>query len=44
MLSQGKVRELIHPRWVGENPGFSEASGWQPQIALAEGVKGLFES
>lgn len=44
MLSQGKVRELIHPRWVGDNSSFCAASTWQPEIGLADGVRGLFES
>ena len=44
MLSRGKVRELVHPRWVADGQAFSEASGWSPQIPLAEGVSGLFES
>lgn len=44
MLSRGKVRELTHSRWVADNTAFSAASGWQPRIALAEGVSGLFES
>ncbi len=44
MLSRGKVRELTHPRWVASSDAFSQASGWVPQIPLAEGVSGLFES
>ena len=44
MLSRGKVRELTHPRWVADSSAFSRASGWAPQIPLAEGVSGLFES
>jgi nucleoside-diphosphate-sugar epimerase len=44
MLSRGKVRELTHPRWVADNGPFCSSSGWQPQISLAEGVSGLFES
>ena len=44
MLSRGKVRELVYPRWVADNTAFSQASGWRPRIPLAEGVKGLFES
>jgi nucleoside-diphosphate-sugar epimerase len=44
MLSRGKVRELTHPRWVADNTAFSRASGWTPQIPLADGVSGLFES
>lgn len=44
MLSRGKVRELTHSRWVADGSAFSQASGWVPQIQLAEGVSGLFES
>jgi nucleoside-diphosphate-sugar epimerase len=45
MLSRGKIRELTHPRWVAQdNEAFSRASGWVPQIPLAGGVSGLFES
>lgn len=44
MLSRGKVRELTNSAWVADNAAFSQASGWQPQIPLAQGVSGLFES
>lgn len=44
MLSRGKVKELTYPRWVADSRAFSRASGWTPQIPLAEGVSGLFES
>ena len=44
MLSRGKVRELTHPRWIASPDAFRQASGWAPQIPLAEGVSGLFES
>jgi nucleoside-diphosphate-sugar epimerase len=44
MLSRGKVRELTHPRWVADSRAFSQASGWVPEIPLAEGISGLFES
>ncbi|MGD8832869.1 MAG: NAD(P)-dependent oxidoreductase, partial [Pseudomonadales bacterium] len=44
MLSRGKVRELIHPRWVAKDAGFGVSSGWAPRIPLADGVSGLFES
>ena len=44
MLSRGKVRELTHPRWVADNGAFTEASGWVPEIRLADGVSALFES
>jgi nucleoside-diphosphate-sugar epimerase len=44
MLSRGKVKELAHPRWVASGEAFQAASGWVPQIPLAVGVSGLFES
>lgn len=45
MLSRGKVRELTRSRWVAaDNEAFGRISGWRPQIRLAEGVSGLFES
>ena len=45
MLSRGKVRELTHSRWVAaDNASFGRVSGWSPEIRLAEGVSGLFES
>jgi len=44
MLSRGKVRELTHPRWVADNSAFCANTDWRPQIPLAEGVSGLFES
>lgn len=44
MLSRGKVRELTHARWVADNAEFSRTSGWSPEIPLADGVSGLFES
>lgn len=44
MLSRGKVRELTYPQWLADGDAFSQASGWKPQIQLAEGVSGLFES
>ncbi len=45
MLSRGKVRELTRSRWVAtDNEAFGRISGWTPEIRLAEGVSGLFES
>ena len=44
MLSRGKVKELTYPQWVASGDAFSQASGWAPQIPLAEGVSGLCES
>lgn len=42
MLSPGKVRELRHPDWVADNAALSAATGWAPQIPLAEGLRGLW--
>ena len=42
MLSPGKVRELRHPDWVADNAALSAATGWVPQIQLAEGLRGLW--
>lgn len=37
MLTPGKARELGYPRWLCDNCAFSDATGWQPSIGLAEG-------
>jgi len=42
MLSPGKVRELIQAEWLGDNRDFTEATGWQPQLDLKQGVQRLF--
>ena len=39
MLTPGKVRELEHPDWTCDNAVFSKATGWQPHIDLAEGIR-----
>ncbi|NNL77602.1 MAG: NAD-dependent epimerase/dehydratase family protein [Desulfobacterales bacterium] len=39
MLTPGKVRELNHSNWVGDNTALSQAIGWTPQIKLAEGLR-----
>ncbi len=44
MLTPGKVRELTHDRWVGNNEPFTTLTGWQPQFGLASGVKQTFEN
>jgi 2-alkyl-3-oxoalkanoate reductase len=38
MLTPGKVRELTHSNWVCDNAAFNRATGWEPRIALAEGL------
>ena len=42
MLSPGKLRELRHPDWVADNTALSAATGWVPQIPLAEGLRALW--
>jgi nucleoside-diphosphate-sugar epimerase len=39
MLTPGKVRELRHPDWVGDNTALSAAIGWQPAVSLQEGLR-----
>jgi nucleoside-diphosphate-sugar epimerase len=43
MLTPGKVRELTYLKWACDNHEFSAATGWQPQLALADGVARMFE-
>lgn len=42
MLTPGKVRELTYLDWACDNSKFTAATGWKPQLALAEGVARLF--
>lgn len=39
MLTPGKVRELRHPDWVGDNAALTAAIGWQPGFSLEEGLR-----
>jgi nucleoside-diphosphate-sugar epimerase len=39
MLTPGKVRELRHPDWVGDNTALTAAIGWQPGVSLQEGLQ-----
>jgi nucleoside-diphosphate-sugar epimerase len=39
MLSPGKLRELRHPDWVCDNTAVRARLGWEPRIALAEGLR-----
>jgi len=39
MLTPGKVRELIHPNWVGDNAALTRDTGWVPQVTLHEGLR-----
>ncbi len=39
MLTPWKLNELRHPRWVCDNNDFTAATGWQPRISLAEGLR-----
>jgi nucleoside-diphosphate-sugar epimerase len=38
MLTPGKVRELRHPNWVGDNTALNHAIDWVPRVSLAEGL------
>jgi uncharacterized protein YbjT (DUF2867 family) len=42
MLTPGKARELTYLNWTCDNSTFSAATGWQPQLGLADGVARLF--
>ena len=42
MLTPGKVREITHPAWLGDNAPFTAATGWTPQSDLATGTRTLF--
>ena len=44
MLSPGKVRELVEPKWLGNNQEFTEATGWQPKVNLRRGAEQLFKT
>ena len=39
MLTPGKVRELTHPNWVGDNTALTRDTGWVPQVTLDEGLR-----
>lgn len=36
-LSLGKVREILHGEWRGDNPPLTALTGWRPHIAAARG-------
>jgi len=42
MLSPGKVRELVQPEWLCDNRAFTQDTGWQPRLNLAQGARQLF--
>ena len=39
MLTPGKIRELSHSDWTGDNAALCRKTGWSPQIQLAEGLR-----
>jgi nucleoside-diphosphate-sugar epimerase len=39
MLTPGKVRELNHSNWVGDNEALTRETGWAPRVLLAEGLQ-----
>ena len=42
MLTPGKVRELVHPKWLCNNAEFANDTHWQPGLKLEQGVQQLF--
>jgi nucleoside-diphosphate-sugar epimerase len=38
MLTPGKVREIMHPDWLGDSQAFVLATGWRPAIGLETGL------
>jgi nucleoside-diphosphate-sugar epimerase len=41
MLTPPKLRELRHNNWVVDNDAIGEATGWQPEIGLRQGLERL---
>jgi nucleoside-diphosphate-sugar epimerase len=41
MLTPQKLRELRHPDWVVSNEAITRVTGWEPGIALREGLQAL---
>jgi len=39
MLTPGKVREILHPDWVGDNAALTTATGWSPSVDLPTGLR-----
>ena len=39
MLTPGKVRELLHDRWVGGDDRYGAVTGWRPRHNLASGME-----
>ncbi len=39
MLTPWKLNELRYPRWVCDNNNLSSATGWIPQVKLAQGMQ-----
>lgn len=44
MLTPGKMRELTHPDWVCNDALLRRATGWQPAVALEDGLRITLES
>jgi nucleoside-diphosphate-sugar epimerase len=39
MLTPGKVRELSHLNWAGDNTALNNATGWTPRTLLPAGLQ-----
>lgn len=44
MLTPGKVRELVQADWLGDNSGFTTATGWEPNLDLYRGAQQLSDA
>lgn len=44
MLTPGKVRELRHLNWVGDNSALRDAIHWNPHVSLEEGLRRTLDS
>jgi nucleoside-diphosphate-sugar epimerase len=44
MLTPGKVRELRHYDWVGDNTMLTRETGWIPRVGLDEGLRRTLKS
>jgi nucleoside-diphosphate-sugar epimerase len=43
MLTPGKVRELRHSNWVGDNTLFTRETGWIPLVRLEAGLRRILK-
>lgn len=44
LFTRGKVAELLHDDWVGDNSQVTQTLGWSPRISLEEGLRRVLTS